>query len=70
MTTTTTAERVRAHHTAFAPQIEASFRECEPTYTLERQVAQARREMGEAKWQRLMAEWTAPLDALRGGGNV
>lgn len=71
MTTTTTAERVPAHHTAFAPQIEAAFsRECEPTYRLEELVAEARRDMGEARWAALNAEWNAPLDALRGGGNV
>ncbi len=28
-----------------------------PTYTLDRQIAQARREMGEARWKQLMAEW-------------
>ena len=28
-----------------------------PTYTLDRQIAEARREMGEEKWQRLNAEW-------------
>lgn len=34
-------------------------RECEPTHTLDRQVAQARREMGEARWQQLQREWSA-----------
>ncbi len=28
-----------------------------PAFTLERHIAQARAEMGEAKWQRLNAEW-------------
>lgn len=28
-----------------------------PTLTMSRQVAQARREMGEARWQQLNAEW-------------
>lgn len=31
--------------------------EHEPTHTLERQIAEARRDMGEAKWQELMKEW-------------
>lgn len=26
-------------------------------YSLDRQIAQARREMGEQKWKQLMAEW-------------
>lgn len=56
-----TATLPPAHHTAFARQIEATFvPECTPTYTLERQVAEARALMGEAKWQRLMAEWDSP----------
>jgi hypothetical protein len=32
-------------------------RECEPTYSLDRQIAQARADMGEARWQQLQAEW-------------
>jgi len=28
-----------------------------PTFTLERHIATARREIGEAEWQRLNAEW-------------
>lgn len=32
-------------------------RECEATYTLDRQIAAARAEMGEAEWRRLNAEW-------------
>lgn len=31
--------------------------ECTPTFTLERQIAAARKEMGEARWQQLTAEW-------------
>lgn len=31
--------------------------EHEPTYTLERQIAQARREMGEERWNELEKEW-------------
>lgn len=30
-----------------------------PTMSLDRQIARARRGMGEAKWQRLNAEWGA-----------
>ena len=35
-------------------------RECAPTFTLDRQIEQARREMGEARWQQLQAEWSKP----------
>jgi hypothetical protein len=31
--------------------------ECAPTYTLDRQIDQARADMGETKWQRLQREW-------------
>ena len=46
----------------FAAQIEASFRaeEYDPTYQLERLVREARRDMGEARWNQLQAEWDAP----------
>jgi hypothetical protein len=30
-----------------------------PTFTLERHIAAARRDMGEAEWQRLNSEWPA-----------
>ena len=33
--------------------------EHEPTHTIERQIAEARRDMGEARWQELMKEWEA-----------
>ena len=33
--------------------------EHEPTHTLDRQIDEARRDMGEAKWQELMKEWEA-----------
>jgi len=29
----------------------------EPTYTLDRDIARARREMGEARWAQLNSEW-------------
>jgi len=32
-------------------------RECDPTYRLDEYIAEARREMGEAKWQQLQREW-------------
>ena len=32
-------------------------REHDETWTLDRQIASARREMGEARWKRLNAEW-------------
>ena len=34
-------------------------RECDPTHSLDRQIAQARQEMGEARWAELNAEWGA-----------
>ncbi len=52
----------------FADKIAATFnwhdndrrpRECEPDYSLERKIAAARREMGEARWAALQAEWSA-----------
>jgi hypothetical protein len=32
-------------------------REFDPTYSLDRLTAEARREMGEARWNELQAEW-------------
>lgn len=32
-------------------------REWEPTYSLDRRVAEERRRMGERRWARLMQEW-------------
>lgn len=32
----------------------------EPAYTLDRQIALAREEMGPVKWAKVMAEWDAP----------
>ena len=32
-------------------------REWEPTYSLDRQVAEARRQIGERRWAQLMQEW-------------
>ena len=31
--------------------------EYEPTHTLDRQIAEARHEMGESRWQELMKDW-------------
>lgn len=31
--------------------------ECAPNFSLDRQIAQARREMGEARWAQLQREW-------------
>jgi hypothetical protein len=38
---------------AHTPEPEA----CEPTYTLDRQIAQARRDMGKAEWDRLSKDY-------------
>ncbi len=35
-------------------------RDCDPTFTLERHIANARREVGEARWAALQAEWDTP----------
>lgn len=35
-----------------------------PDFSLDRQVAQARRDMGEARWAELNAEWGAPEKAV------
>lgn len=32
-------------------------RECEPTYTLDKQIAEARRQIGERRWAKLNDEW-------------
>jgi len=37
--------------------VQAGEPEWSPTYGLDRQIAQARREMGEPRWQALNAEW-------------
>lgn len=41
--------------------VEVFTPESQPTYTLERQVAEARTEMGDARWAALNAEWDAPV---------
>ena len=41
-------------------------REYDPTYAMDRQIAQARREMGEARWAELHAEWEAPAPIIPG----
>ena len=58
------------HHRAFQAHIAATYEasEHEANYSLERQVAQARREMGPERWAQLQAEWDAPLLAPVGGG--
>lgn len=42
---------------AIAPMIVPTEPEWAPTMTLNKQVAQARREMGEARWAELNREW-------------
>lgn len=56
-----TATLTPPHHRTFYAKIVPTYlpRECEPTFTLERHVAQARRDMGEARWNQLQAEWNA-----------
>ena len=34
-------------------------RECDPTYTLDDHITQARKEMGEKRWDELNREWGA-----------
>jgi len=50
-------ERTRA--AIFADIVQEQHREFEPTNTLNRHISQARKEMGEAEWQRLNREWGA-----------
>lgn len=50
------ASRVRTENAC----LRASFAEQEatPTFTLDRQIEQARREMGEARWRKLNSDWS------------
>ena len=41
-------------------------REYDPTYSLDRHIAEARQSMGEARWAELNAEWEAPATPVRG----
>lgn len=43
------------HRSAFAEPVA----EWAPTYTLERQIAEARERMGEERWQEMQKEWEA-----------
>jgi hypothetical protein len=43
-------ERARARLNPIEP-------ECEPTYTLDRQIDRARSDIGDERWRELMAEW-------------
>lgn len=45
--------RTRTEHAC----LEDAAREHEETWTLDRQIAQARREMGPERWAELMKEW-------------
>ena len=53
--------------------VETFTPESQPTYTLERQVAEARSLMGDARWNALCAEWgetvphTPSVPLIRGG---
>ena len=46
--------RTRTEHACLL----AALRERAPTFTLDRQIEQARREMGEEKWRKLNSEWS------------
>lgn len=39
-------------------EIEDYLFECEPSFTLDRQIAEARTEMGADRWQQLNSEWS------------
>jgi hypothetical protein len=43
------------HRSAFAEPV----KEWAPTYTLDKQIAEARKAMGEERWQQLNEEWNA-----------
>lgn len=51
-----TGPRPKRHERRPDPQQDRSP-EWMPDFSLDRQAAQARKEMGEARWQQLMAEW-------------
>lgn len=42
---------------------EQPIHEWEPAYSLDQEIARARKEMGEARWAELEAEWEAGEDA-------
>lgn len=46
-------------HTPHQWTEEPPVAECCPTFTLDRQIATARTEMGEERWQQLQDEWNA-----------
>lgn len=57
---TRTAQHARLLATAQREAAEAAWgNECAPTYALNKHVARARREMGEARWAELQKEWEA-----------
>jgi len=37
-------------------------------WSLDKQIAEARRDMGETRWQELCAEWDAPVPHVRSNG--
>lgn len=50
----------RTEHACILAALAGCDRESEPTFTLDQQIAQARAEMGEARWAELGKEWSKP----------
>lgn len=48
------------HNRAWQQGSNEPRREAEPTYSLDRQIAEARAFMGESRWAELNAEWETP----------
>jgi hypothetical protein len=46
--------RIKTGTAAYGPDPASEW---EPSYTLDRNIAEARREMGEERWAELVAEW-------------
>jgi hypothetical protein len=60
--------RAACDKAAFTPMPwgnEPPVRDSEPTFQLDKQVAHARREMGEDRWNELQREWQEGVEASR-----
>jgi hypothetical protein len=46
--------------TLITTQVADKPRECEPTFSLEREIERAKREMGPVRWAQLNSDWNNP----------
>ncbi len=53
------------HNRAWQQGCNDPRRECEPTFNLDEQIAQARADMGPGRWAELNLEWETPFIAER-----